>query len=171
MPVKKAAIGGVLAIVAAYAIYPYATLYWLGQAVRKGDASSLEKMVDWAAVREGIKEDICDQVIDEPAEAKAGQQLPPFGAGFVRGITGNAVDTRVTPQALASVVANEPARTPHAVAVSWAFFAGPAQFVVDLRAPGQPTPIRLQMDFREGAWRVTRVWLPPELLIQANART
>jgi hypothetical protein len=55
--------------------------------------------------------------------------------------------------------------------VSWAFFVGPAQFVVDLRAPGQPTPIRLQMDFREGAWQVTRVWLPLELLNQANART
>jgi len=171
MPVKKAAIGGLLAIAVAYAIYPYATLYRLGQAVRRGDASSLEKMVDWAAVREGIKEDICDQVIDEPAEAKAGQQLPPFGAGFVRGLAGNAVDTRVTPQALASVAAKEPARTPGTVAVSWAFFVGPAQFVVDLRAPGQPTPIRLQMDFREGAWQVTRVWLPLELLNQANART
>ena len=47
MPVKKAAIGGLLAIAVAYAIYPYATLYRLGQAVRRGDASSLEKMVDW----------------------------------------------------------------------------------------------------------------------------
>jgi hypothetical protein len=174
MPGKKTFIGAMLAVALAYVIYPYVTLYRLGQAIRNGDASSLEAMVDWAAVREGIKEDICDTVIDEPAEAKAGGQLPPFGAGFVRGIAGNAVDARVTPQALAAV-AQEPARAPTpkdaAVRVSWAFFAGPAEFVVALRAPGQATPINLQMELRRGAWQVTRVWLPPELLTQANART
>ena len=92
MPAKKTLIGALLAVAVAYVVYPYVTLYRLGQAIRQGDASSLETMVDWAAVREGIKEDICDTVIDEPAEAKAGDQLPPFGAGFVRGIAGNAVE-------------------------------------------------------------------------------
>src|ERR1700722_9456455 len=118
----KTLIGALLAVAVAYVVYPYVTLYRLGQAIRQGDASSLETMVDWAAVREGIKEDICDTVIDEPAEAKAGDQLPPFGAGFVRGIAGNAVDSRVTPQALAAV-AQEPVRAPapkdSAVRVSW----------------------------------------------------
>jgi hypothetical protein len=57
------------------------------------------------------------------------------------------------------------------VQVSWAFFSGPSAFVVDLRAPGQGQPIRLQLDLRSGTWQVTRVWLPPELLGQANART
>jgi hypothetical protein len=174
MPGKKTFIGALLAVALAYVVYPYVTLYRLGQAIRNGDASSLETMVDWTAVREGIKEDICDTVIDEPAEAKAGGQLPPFGAGFVRGIAGNAVDARVTPQALAAV-AQEPVTAPApkdaAVRVSWAFFAGPAEFLVALKAPGQAAPISLQMVFRAGAWRVTRVWLPPELLTQANART
>jgi hypothetical protein len=178
MPRKKTVIGALLAVALAYVVYPYVTLYRLGQAIRNGDASSLETMVDWAAVREGIKEDICDTVIDEPAEAKAGGQLPPFGAGFVRGITGNAVDARVTPQALAAV-AQEPTKAPDpkespkdsVVRVSWAFFGGPAEFLVALRAPGQANPIRLQMEFRGGAWQITRVWLPPELLTQANART
>lgn len=172
---KKAVIGALLAVAVAYVVYPYVTLYRLGQAIRHGDASSLETMVDWAAVREGIKEDICDLVIDEPAEAKNGAQLPPFGAGFVRGIAGNAVDARVTPQALVAVAAQAPAEHPDpkgsAVRVTWAFFAGPAAFLVDLHAPGQASAIRLQMDLRLGTWRVTRVWLPPELLGQANART
>jgi hypothetical protein len=175
MPGKRAVIGALLAVVVAYAIYPYVALYRLGQAIRQGDATSLETMVNWSAVREGIKEDICDQVIDRPSEAKAGAQLPPFGSGFVRGIAGNAVDSRVTPQALAAVAAPEP--TEHqdakgsAVWVSWAFFAGPSAFLVDVNAPGQAAAIRLQMDLRHGVWRVTRVWLPPELLTQANART
>jgi hypothetical protein len=172
---KKPMIGALLVVAFAYVIYPYATLYRLGQAIRSGDASTLESMVDWGAVREGIKEDICDLVIDEPPEARAGGQLPPFGAGFVRGIAANAVDARVTPEALVAAAQQEPIAKPvkhgAAVRVSWAFFASPSAFVVDLQAPGQVLPIRLQMDLRLGTWQVTRVWLPPELLGQANTRT
>ena len=42
---------------------------------------------------------------------------------------------------------------------------------VDLQAPGQNSPIRLQLELRDAGWRVTRVWLPSELLSGANART
>jgi hypothetical protein len=172
---KKPVIGALLVVALAYVVYPYVTLYRLGQAIRHGDASTLESMVDWPAVREGIKEDICDLVIDEPPEAKNGTQLPPFGAGFVRGIAANAVDATVTPEALVAVAGEQKSEAKPAqgaaVQVSWAFFAGPSAFVVDLRAPGQDAPIRLQLDLRHGFWQVTRVWLPPELLGQANTRT
>jgi len=172
---RKSVIGALLAVALAYVIYPYATLYRLGLAIRHGDAATLQSMVDWSAVREGIKEDICDLVIDEPKDAKANGQLPPFGAGFVRGIAGNAVDAKVTPEALVAAASDQPAAKPAqqgaAVRVSWAFCNSPAGFQVDLRAPGQAEPIRLQLDLRSGAWRVTRVWLPAELLGAANART
>ncbi len=131
-------------------------------------------MVDWPSVREGIKEDICDLVTDEPQQVQNDGRLPPFGAGFVRGIATNVVDKRVTPEALVAA-----AQSPHsaetrgnaALQVSWAFFSGPAAFSVDLTAPGQSEPIRLQLDLRGGAWQVTRVWLPAELLGRAKART
>jgi hypothetical protein len=172
---KKPIIAALLAVALAYVVYPYATLYRLGQAIRHGDASTLQSMVDWPAVREGIKEDICDLVIDQSSEAKASGQLPPFGAGFVRGIAANVVDARVTPEALVAAAqqpdVKKPLRQGAAVQVSWAFFSGPAEFQVDLYAPGQIEPIRLQLDLRYGAWQVTRVWLPAELLGQANTRT
>jgi hypothetical protein len=163
----------------AYGLYPYVTLFRLGRAVRNGDAAALQSMVNWDSVREGIKEDICDLVVDQPAQAEARSQLPPFGAGFVRGIATNVVDQRVTPEALVQAVrrpdqghpdqGNNVADGP--VQVSWAFFAGPSTFMVDLASQGQTDPIRLQMDLRDGAWHVTRVWLPPILLTQTNART
>jgi len=171
---KKPIIGVLLAVALAYGVYPYVTLYRLGQAIRAGDAATLVTLVDWPSVREGIKEDICDLAIDEPAEAKAGYQLPPFGAGFVRGIATNAVDARITPEALVAAAHQPPPRnvaSGAAVRVAWAFFGGPTQFLVDLRAPGQTPPIRLQLDLRRGSWHVTRVWLPLELLAQANERT
>jgi len=171
---RKPAIGACLAVALAYVIYPYVALYRLGQAIRGGDAAALQSMVNWDSVREGIKEDICDLVVDQPPQAKANGQLPPFGAGFVRGIATNVIDKQVTPEAVAKAARQPETKqvaTGADVQVSWAFFAGPSTFVVDLNAPGQSSPIRLQMDLREGAWHVTRVWLPPDLLSQANART
>lgn len=166
----KPIIGVLLAIAVSYGAYPYVTLYRLGHAIHTGDAAALQTLVDWHAVREGIKEDICDLAIDQPAEAKAPQKLPPFGAGFVRGIASNAVDQRVTPQAL--VTATQPELpTGDGVRVAWAFFSTPTEFTVDLRAKGRPVPIRLQLELRGGEWRVTRVWLPPMMLAQANEGT
>lgn len=171
---RKPLIGALLAVAVTYGIYPYVALYRLGQAIRSGDAVKLEKMVDWPSVREGIKEDICDQVADEPQQAQDGGKLPAFGTGFMRGVATNVVDKRVTPEALVAAAQNERASDPApeaAVQVDWAFFASPSVFLVDMTAPGQTTPIRLQMDLRNGNWEVTRVWLPPELLGRANART
>jgi hypothetical protein len=171
---KKPVIGACLAIAIAYGVYPYVTLFRLGQAVRNGDAVALQSMVNWDAVREGIKEDICDLVVDQPPKAQARGQLPPFGAGFLRGIATNVVDKQVTPEAVVQAVRQpDPGQSVASapVQVSWAFFAGPYTFMVDLSGQGQTDPIRLQMDLRDGAWHVTRVWLPPGLLTQANART
>ncbi len=173
---KRPILGSLLAIAIGYAAYPYVTLYRLGQAIRQGDAPALQSMVDWSLVREGIKEDICDLVVDEPSQTKTGGQLPPFGASFVRGIAANAVDERVTPEALLAVAAQQPMAVQPvshgaAVQVSWAFFTGPGSFVVDLHAPGQGSPIRLRLELRSGTWQVTRVWLPAELLGKANTRT
>ena len=171
---RKPLIGVLLAVGLTYGVYPYVTLYRLGQAIRNGDSAKLETMVDWSSVREGIKEDICDLVIDQPPQEQADGKLPPFGAGFVRGIATNVVDRQVTPEALVAATqgpdASEATRGAP-MQVSWAFFASPSAFVVDLSAPGQTTPIRVQMDLRSGTWHVTRVWLPPDLLGQANTRT
>jgi hypothetical protein len=93
-----------VALGAGYLGYPYATLYRLDTAVRQSDASTLRSLVDWYAVREGLKEDICDMVLDEPANARASNELAPFGSGFIRGMTGNAVDHTVTPETLVSMI-------------------------------------------------------------------
>ncbi len=166
----------VLGVGFAYIAYPYVTLYRLGSAIRSADASTLESLVNWPAVREGIKEDVCDLVVDNPGP-KTGSDLPPFGASFVRGIASSSIDKTVTPQALlaattstlpaaSTVPASQPAQSPRGadVHVSWAFFDSPTTFIVSLQPQGQSEPIKLEMDLRNGEWRVQRVWLPAELL-------
>jgi hypothetical protein len=187
--VRRGAIGATVAVLALYAASPYVTLYRLRAAALSGDAATLATLVDWDDVREGIKEDICDLVLDDPsapAAQKASVQptaLPPFGSSFVRGIASNEIDSMVTPQRL--VVALRPAfATPSdmllhrttapslfSVALDRAMFSGPTRFMVALHAAGVPGRIRLQLDLRNGGWRVTRAWLPPEFLEASNART
>ena len=152
-----------------YSAYPYITLYRLGLAIKGADAATLEALVNWPAVREGIKEDVCDLVIDDPG-AKNQAALPAFGASFMRGIASSSIDQAVTPQALLAATSTTalPAKQPAAqgadVHVEWAFFDSPTTFLVSLRAPGQADPLKLEMDLKHGEWRVQRVWLPAELL-------
>src|SRR5262249_53221196 len=89
---------------AGYLGYPYATLYRLNHAIRNSDAATLQSLVDWYSVREGLKEDICDMVFDQPATPHPSNELAPFGSSFVRGMTGNALDHNVTPETLVSMV-------------------------------------------------------------------
>ena len=66
-----------LSVGVAYAAFPYVTLYRLGSAIHGADAATLESLVDWPAVREGIKEDVCDLSADDPGPTKAGTELAP----------------------------------------------------------------------------------------------
>jgi hypothetical protein len=170
----KPILAAVLAAGLGYAAYPYVTLYRLGNAFHTGDAATLQALVDWPAVREGIKEDICDDVAADPAVTSSDGKLPGFGASFVRGIAANAVDQQVTPEGVVDMTHHHAAGTATraaAVQVSWAFFDDPADFIVSLDTPGQIGSIRLEMTLKDATWQVTRIWLPPALLRQAKART
>jgi hypothetical protein len=125
-------------------------------------------------VREGLKEDICDRVLDGPPEAKSDNGLPPFGASFVRGMTGNALDQAVTPETLVSMsqAPQGPAVEPRSDAhVVWAFFDNPTEFSIDLRTDAAAEPIRVVMELRGMRWMVRRVWLPQEMLDRAGSGT
>ena len=167
MRVRWPFLATVLGIGVVYAAYPYVTLYRLGAAIQAADTGTLESLVNWAAVREGIKEDVADLFLDSPNGTNS-NELPPFGASFRRGIASSAIDQAVTPQALLAATVSFPASQPSTpgadVHVTWAFFDSPTTFLISLRAPGQADPIKLEMNLRHGEWRVHRVWLPAELL-------
>lgn len=179
---RKRVVAAVAVVCAAYMAWPYLTLFRLAEALQHGDAATLEAMVDWDGVREGIKEDICDTVFDEPGAdvTRADSHLPPFGYSFVRGIAANAVDEQVSAEGLVSASRAarrvKPAGSPESEAspsLAWAFFDRANAFSVLLRMPGAAKHqlVRLQLELQGGGWKVTRVWLPSTMLAQANART
>jgi hypothetical protein len=167
----KSALACCTAIALAYLAYPYLTLYRLNAALHTGDAQTLQQLVNWSSVREGIKEDICDGLASNPGDTARKGDLPGFGAGFMRGIATNAVDERVTPQGLVAAV-RRPATATGApkIHVTWAFFDSPTQFSVDVKGLGKQAPVRMQLELKDATWQVTRVWLPPELLGRTEAR-
>lgn len=170
----KPILAAVLAIGVAYAAYPCVTLYRIDNAIHAGDAATLRTLVDWPAVREGIKEDICDNVTDDPEMTGSGGKLPAFGASFVRGIASNSVDQQITAEGLVDMTRHHvtgEARRGSAMQVHWAFFSDPTNFIVSVEASGQPEPIKLQLSLKDATWQVTRIWLPPGLLGQSSSPT
>lgn len=153
-----------------YAGYPYFTLYQLREAVLEGNSERLSTLIDWPAVREGIKEDICDLVLDDPGQPVMKNQLPAFGASFVRGMAGNAVDRAFTAETLVAATrlgsdTLQPASSPKdGMHVTWAFFTSPANFRIDIVTSGETTPIRVDMELHALTWQVKRVSFSPAWL-------
>jgi Protein of unknown function (DUF2939) len=170
MRVTRLILLAVAAAGASYVAYPFVTIYQIRCAVRGGDAPTLTQLVDWYSVREGIKEDICDTVLDQPAQAVDSSKLPAFGASFVRGVTGNSVDRAFTPQAVAEMAQAE-SGTEDSTSIKWAFFTSPRRFIVDVCVPGQAEPVRAEMALAGMRWQVKRVWLPEALLKQSHWST
>ena len=155
---------------AAYLAWPCVTLYRLNTALQHRDLAALAAGVDWDSVREGLKEDIADGIMGDDAGAmqQATDALPPFGAGFVRGMAGNAVDRMVTPERLVAGVHQS-----GQMAGVWSmrgWFDSPTRFEVSMPPPGSGADagaMRLQMDLvRNGwgfAWQVTGAYVPPAM--------
>ena len=162
------------AVAMGYGAYPFVTLHQLRTAVQAGDAATLSALIDWPAVREGIKEDICDLVLDEPADSTAKADLPPFGASFVRGVTGSAVDREITAETLVAftrppvseVVATSDPKDD--TRVGWAFFSSLTRFSIDVITAGEPQPVKVEMGLSGLHWKVMRVRIPANLLEQSH---
>lgn len=165
MKVRLAAsVSAVAVVAAAYIAYPYATLYRMGDAVRRGDAAALASHVDWKLVRAGCAEDLSAAIQHTKNDA-----LPPFGASFASGIATHAVKADLTPRTLLTALDSARSQSGPAV-LEKAYFAGPALFMAVLRLP-ENTRLRIEMRLIQGDWKLTRVWLPEKLLQQAQNGT
>jgi hypothetical protein len=169
-----------ITLLGAYAASPYISLYEMGQAVSAGDTRTLCADIDWANVREGLKEDIADGITGQavpdtsPAVAES-DDLPPFGASFVSNMAGNVVDRTVTPQHLAQTMHAMRAggAVPSRPIVEQARFVAPTTFMVAIHSANAPeNTVRLRLDLVPSKWgmrwEVTRAWIPETMLAQTE---
>ena len=155
-----------LLFAACYAGGPFLTLWRISRALDSGNLATLQSLVDWTAVRQGLKDDIAEGVIGMPQRTLlASNTLPPFGASFISGIAGTEIDRAVTPEGLLQAArlldpplyrsvwhrgAGSAARPRFPVAIVKAGFSTPAQFDLDLRAPCQDAeeePLHVRLGF------------------------
>jgi hypothetical protein len=178
MIMRKLALMALL-VTGAYGSWPYLSLYEIQTAVQARDVPALSAAIDWDRLRDGLKQDVSDGITGVPGQAVQvsanSDDLPPFGSGFVNTMAGSMVDETVTPQHLASTVATLRQAGAQKMQVAWAFFTGPTGFDVSMRGASDqagPPVMRLHMDLiRSGfglRWKVTRVWLPMEMLAAAE---
>ena len=175
---RKLALTALLAT-AAYGAWPYLSLLEIRQAVQARDVPALSAAIEWDRLRDGLKQDVADGITGTPGQAVQvsanADDLPAFGSGFVSHMAGSMVDDTVTPEHLAATVATLQHAGAQKMQVSWAFFTGATGFEVAMRGAsggGGSPAIRLHMDLmRSGLgwrWKVTRVWLPMEMLAAAE---
>jgi hypothetical protein len=171
---RSLAAGMVAALIGVYAASPYISLYKIDRDIRHRNLAALAQDFDWSSLRTGLKEDIADGITGVPGQAQTisanSDDLPPFGSGFVTNMAGTLVDHTCNPAHLADAMGTlDAAGAP--VHISRAFFTSPTSFTVALRmgsAGHHPPALRFRLDLvRDGmrfGWKVTRIWMPAEML-------
>lgn len=156
---------GVLGFVALWMIWPYWAIYDLQTALLRGDKISLASQVDWASVRDGVREDLkaaytAKIVNPDPRVQALGQALNSRAIDQV-------VDTLITPSMLSeNAKAGSSDLSNPMEQVRYAFFAGsPLVFRMDIgprfSTPDQQTIYLLEWDL---GWQLKRIIVAPYLL-------
>jgi Protein of unknown function (DUF2939) len=169
--------------VALYIAYPYHTLQRLEDALETGDQVTLEALIDWPSLRDGLKDDLNTMATRALAEqaGPGGDPEAALGMGiaamFMPVLVQRAVDAYVTPASIATLMRREAATGPAADdgprADDWrfevhrAYFAGPASFRFEFSNPDDPRPEPAigVLALQGLRWRLTRLILPIEDLV------
>ena len=160
-----------LILLAAYAGYPYLTLYWLNDALLADDKQALERLVDFPRVRADLKTDVKSDVYAKTREAAEKRPiLGTFGEALARLLAPTLVDSTVDTMVSPDAILDDPTVVEHRRKdesfidfVDYAFFASPTTFKLDLKDPGKPDSPTLTavMEFSGLRWRIVGVDLPP----------
>ena len=176
--------------------WPYYTAYELEIAVRNADVPTLESLVAWDSVREGLRNDLNASFL-RSMNADAKKQSADFGTGLavvlVPAMVDRIIASYVTPQAIATFSQNKVVASPtdnpgappknytemiqaarqiHWDQIQYAFFTGAFAFRVDVVPKYDPplrNPVTLLFNWA-GNWRLTRVVLPADAMETLEAK-
>jgi len=170
-----------LILLGVYIAYPYWTLLRVEQALLTDNAERLEKFVDFPAIRAGMKKQVEGGLIEK--SQKLGEKRPllgDIGEALTRAlgpsVVGGTVDSLVTPE----TILNNPTVVEHREKdegfrdfLTYAFFASPTRFTVDVKDPKRadaPT-VTGTLTLNGIRWRLTHIELPPLNSLTPNPLT
>ncbi len=165
-----------VAIVAAYVAYPYATAYLLREALAAGDQAELVRLIDFPRVRAGLKRDLPAIVRNKMIRESEGW-FAQLGAEIAMGLSpallARQIDSKMTPASVIDLVVAPGAkagreRDPTAIRAELQRklrtmgFVAPAVFEIEIGEPNEPPArwITLRLTIDGLMWRVTRI-VPP----------
>ena len=173
-----AVLGVSVILLIAYLASPYFSLWRFASALRNGDAAALSARVDFPRVRGELKRDLRKQYFPADRAPKSRGGIEGLIAGFGPSLIDQLVDSYLTPDGLAALLAdpkiaggNDPATAspPNSTAdrfrardrldwsrVHYAFFTGPRDFLVELN------DARLRFHLTASGWKLFHVELPLE---------
>lgn len=167
-----------LILLGVYIAYPYWTLFRIEQALLTNNAEKLQKIVDFPAIRAGMKKQVEGGLLEK--SQKLGEKRPILGdigealtRALAPSVVGGTVDSLVTPE----TILNNPTVVEHREKdegfrdfVTYAFFASPTRFTVDVKDPERAdAPTVTGVLTLEGVrWRLTEIELPPLASVTPN---
>lgn len=169
-----------IGVVGAWALSPLYAMQALKSAAERGDETALERLVDFPAVRQGLKDDLNARMLAEIQSGHDGLDPGMAGLGLLLGpaLVSGAVDAVITPRGVATLVRTAEAPDPADALTSRGNTVEPANSAPDLRrswtyrganrveirlsrADDAEQRVTLNMD-RQGlfGWRLVRIDLP-----------
>jgi hypothetical protein len=163
-------------VVAAYLAMPILTVRALVRAAETGDEAALERLVDFPAFRESLKEQLTGRLMAEMREDERTDDSALAGLGMLFGpmLVDGAVDMLVTPEAISAMVQTaeapepteavapaEPEREENEIRQSYAY-RDLNTFVLGLTDPERPDETLKLLLKRDGpfGWKLAGVELP-----------
>jgi hypothetical protein len=165
-----------VAVVGAYLAMPILTVRALVRAAETGDEAALERLVDFPAFRESLKEQLTGRLMAEMREDERTDDSALAGLGMLFGpmLVDGAVDMLVTPEAISAMVETaeapepadatapaEPEREDSEIRKSYAY-RDLNTFVLGLTDPERPDETLKLLLKRDGpfGWKLAGVELP-----------
>jgi hypothetical protein len=164
------------AAIAGYVGYPYATAYRLRDALAANDQAELDRLIDFARVRAGLKRDLPELVRSRMIRESEGW-FAQLGAEIALELSpellARQIDSKTNPASAVDLIVGPgaksgAARNPETIGAELdrklrtLGFVGPMQFDIELGEPSDP-PVRwiaLRLTIDGLTWRVTRL-IPP----------
>jgi Protein of unknown function (DUF2939) len=154
-------------LLVAYLVSPYFALYRIDVALQQRDSVALERYADWPALRDQLRSDFNGLVAGMIATQQQGQSdsAGKFAAGFISLLgpvmVDRLVDTYVSPDGFIKMLNEQTASQGERHLrdfITYALFAGPMDFRVDLRKPGDPKApqVTALLEFSAMGWRAWR---------------
>lgn len=168
----------IVLLLGAWALSPVFAMQALTRAAEQGDEAALERLVDFPAVRQSLKDELNARMMAEMRSGAAAVDPALAGIGMLLGpaIVSGAIDAVITPQGVATMVRTaeapeprdvlnrpraSPGPTEENVRKSWTY-RGANRVEVRLTKTDRPDqPLILNMD-RHGlfGWRLVEIDLP-----------